>query len=54
MELGIGCIIREMRLNLVFDLRQIQVRLDHDSSKTTEIYSHVVNRSLINIKDLVS
>ena len=36
------------------DLRQIQVLLGHGSTKTTEIYTHVANRSFMNIKDLLT
>jgi integrase/recombinase XerD len=32
------------------DLRYIQELLGHDSSKTTEIYTHISNKSLANIK----
>ena len=32
------------------DLRYIQELLGHGSSKTTEIYTHVIKKSLANIK----
>jgi len=36
------------------DIRHIQLLLGHSSTKTTEIYTHVANRSFIGIKDLLS
>lgn len=36
------------------DIRHIQLLLAHSSTKTTEIYTHVANRSFMNIKDLLS
>ena len=36
------------------DIRHIQILLGHSSTKTTEIYTHVANRSFMNIKDLLS
>ena len=35
------------------DLRYIQTLLGYNSSKTTDIYTHVVNKSFNNIKDLL-
>ncbi len=36
------------------DIRHIQLLLGHNSTKTTEIYTHVANRSFMSIKDLLS
>ncbi len=36
------------------DIRHIQLLLGHNSTKTTEIYTHVANRSFMKIKDLLS
>ena len=36
------------------DIRHIQILLGHSSTKTTEIYTHVANRSFMDIKDLLS
>tara|TARA_R110002167_G_scaffold309978_1_gene514872 strand:- start:968 stop:1954 length:987 start_codon:yes stop_codon:yes gene_type:complete len=36
------------------DIRHIQILLGHNSTKTTEIYTHVANRSFMNIKDLLT
>ncbi|QFZ56059.1 recombinase [Oceanihabitans sp. IOP_32] len=36
------------------DIRHIQILLGHSSTKTTEIYTHVANRSFMEIKDLLS
>ncbi|EPR70425.1 putative tyrosine recombinase [Winogradskyella psychrotolerans RS-3] len=36
------------------DIRHIQILLGHNSTKTTEIYTHVANRSFMEIKDLLS
>ena len=54
MALGTGCITKEVGLNHILDLREIKVRLNHDSSKTREIYTHVTNRFFMDIKDLLS
>ena len=37
--------------SLVVDLRYIQTFLGHESSKTTEIYTHVTKKSLAKIKN---
>ncbi|MGB5822001.1 MAG: tyrosine-type recombinase/integrase [Saonia sp.] len=36
------------------DIGHIQLLLGHNATKTTEIYTHVANRSFIDIKDLLS
>ena len=36
------------------DLRHIQILMGHNSTKTTEIYTHVANNSFSEIKDLLS
>ena len=36
------------------DIRHIQILLGHSSTKTTEIYTHVANKSFMEIKDLLS
>ncbi|WP_052467088.1 site-specific tyrosine recombinase/integron integrase [Psychroserpens damuponensis] len=36
------------------DIRHIQLLLGHSTTKTTEIYTHVANRSFMDIKDLLS
>ena len=36
------------------DIRHIQLLLGHSSTKTTEIYTPVANRSFMEIKDLLS
>lgn len=36
------------------DLRQIQILMGHNSTKTIEIYTHVANNSFSEIKDLLS
>lgn len=36
------------------DIRHIQLLLGHNSTKTTEIYTHVADRSFMKIKDLLS
>ena len=35
------------------DIRHIQLLLGHSSTKTIEIYTHVANRSFMDIKDLL-
>ncbi|MCK5442899.1 MAG: tyrosine-type recombinase/integrase, partial [Maribacter sp.] len=35
------------------DIRYIQLLLGHSSTKTIEIYSHVADRSFMDIKDLL-
>ena len=36
------------------DLRHIQLLFGHNSTKTTEIYTHVANKTFGKIKDLLS
>ena len=36
------------------NIRHIQLLLGHSSTKTTEIYTHVADRSFMDIKDLLS
>ena len=36
------------------NIRHIQLLLGHSSTKTTEIYTHVTDRSFMDIKDLLS
>jgi len=36
------------------DIRHIQLLLGHGSTRTTEIYTHVADRSFMKIEDLLS